>query len=622
MKMNKNFKKMCFFIGGVFFLYSYFVSANTLRDAVVVTIETNPDILYSIKTWLASEQGIYKARGGYFPKIDVVAEVGEQNSKNYFTDFTYKNYTASGAGVSLRQLVFDGFATSSLVASNKNHTLAAKYQVIGTANDIALLSAKAYLDVLTTSKLVSLAQSNYSAVQNIANIARHKGNQADINLARGRVALAKANLLAAQNNHADAETAYYKVVGTEPVNLVMPNEPSDSTLPLRRDLAIKEALNFHPMLKSAEAGINEALAQYSGSKANYYPRVDAVLRATTDNNMYGINSNQVGEEAMLQLSYNIFRGGSDVAEQKQAGYLVGQAQKSRDIIYNQIVENVKFSWDELVTAKNQLDYLKQHCKAASAGASAYHKEYKNERRSLVDVLNTQQESYQAKVNYAMGESNVLFSKYWVLNSEGRLLAHFQIPTDISSSTTVIVTRLPEVKKPIQSEVKKHVQVNNELRPPLAQTEVKKQVQISSELPSALAQAKKTVKLAPAATVNPMVVSSAAAVSPAVSAQQSSTAAYKIMDTRISPKAMSKCTIQLYSSYVKEDTIDFIIKNHIQGKAAFYLTKEMNKNKYIVVYGSYADQTAAVLELESMPKTLQVYKPIIKQLSQVQSEVST
>jgi adhesin transport system outer membrane protein len=605
MKMNKNFKNMVFFIGGVFFLYSYFVSANTLRDAVVVTIETNPDILYSIKSWLASEQGIYKARGGYFPKVDVIAEVGEQNSKNYFTDFKYKNYTASGAGVSLRQLVFDGFATSSLVASNKNHTLAAKYQVIGTANDVALLSTKAYLDVLTTSKIVSLAQSNYSMMQNIANIARHKGNQADINLARGRVALAKADLFVAQNNHADAETAYYKVVGTEPVNLVMPNEPSDSALPLKRDLAIKEALTLHPMLKSAEAGINEALAQYSGSKANYYPRVDAVLRATTDNNMDGINSNQVGEEAMLQLSYNIFRGGSDVAEQKQAGYLVGQAQKSRDIIYNQVVENVKFSWDELVTAKNRVNYLKQHCNAASASATAYYKEYKNEeRRSVVDVLNTQQESYEAKINYVTGQSNVLFSKYWVLNSEGRLLAHFQIPTDISSSKAVIVTRLPEVKKPIQTEVKKQVQISNELSPTSA-------------------QAKKTVKLAPGATaVNPIVVSPVVAtVSPSISVQQSATTTYKIMDTRISPKAMSKCTIQLYSSYVKDDAIDFIIKNNIQGKAAFYLTKEMNKNKYIVVYGSYADQVAAVSELKSMPKTLQAHKPIIKPLNQVQSEVA-
>jgi outer membrane protein, adhesin transport system len=595
--MNNSFKKIVLLIGGLFLLHSHFVSANTLRDAVVRTIETNPDVLYGIKGWLASEQGIYKARGGYFPKIDVVAEVGEQNSKNFDTDFDYKRYTASGAGISLRQLVFDGLATSSLVASNKSHTLAAKYQVVGMANDVALLASKAYLDVLTTSKIVSLAQDNYAMTQDIAKVAKHRGDRADISLVRGRVALAKADLLAAQNNYADAKTVYYRIVGVEPLNLVMPNELIDSALPSSRDVVVKNALAIHPMLKSAESSINEALAQYRGSKANYYPRVDAVLRAGTDKDMYGVDGNQVGEEAMLQLSYNLFKGGSDVANQKQVGYLVGQSQKSRDIIYNKVVENAKLSWDELTTAREQISFLKQHSNAAGESAASYYQEYKKSKRSLVDVLNTQLESYKSKVSYLEGQSNVLFSKYWVLNSEGRLLSYFQIFTDIASSAAVIVTRPPEVK--MQPQLKSQPVVKT---PIVVKQQPNKQV-VAPKIPIVTEQPNKQV-VAPKAH----------------SVQESKTASYNIADTYISQKALSKYTIQLYSSHVKDDAIDFIVKNHIQEKAAFYITKEENRDKYVVVYGSYVDKAAAELAIKAISNELRSHHPVVRQLNEVRAEL--
>lgn len=577
-------------MSGVFFLYSNLASAATLKESIVRTIETNPDVLYSIKAWLASEQGISKAKGGYFPKIDIVGAVGEQNSKNIFTNFEYENYTASGVGVSLNQLVFDGFATSNLVSSNKSHTLAAKYQVVGKANDIALLATKAYLDVLTTSKIVSLAQDNYAMMKNIANIAHHRGNKADISLAQGRVALAKADLLAAQNNHSDANTAYYKIVGIEPTNLVMPSEPIDSSLPNNRESVIKNAISIHPMLKSADAGIAEALSQYAGSKANYYPRVNAVVKADTVNDMYGIEGNQIEEAAMLQLSYNVFQGGSDLANQKQAGYLVGQAQKSRDVIYNQLVENAKVSWDELTTVKTQIGYLKQHCQSAKVSALAYYKEYKEGKRSLVDVLNTQFESYKAKVSYVNGESNLIFSKYWVLGSEGRLLEYFKIFSDVTSKTNNNITNAPEVKTDVVPQVEIR---NKDKKQPVNKTKIIKKEELVTPPPASLPPQQ----------------------------QQQKVDGYKVKDSHISQKAMNKYTIQLYSSYVKDDAVDFIIKNHIQEKAAFYITKENNRNKYVVVYGSYEDKNSAVSAIKLMTKELRTRNPVIKQLSQIESELS-
>lgn len=587
------------------FLNSSLAKADTLKEAILQTMKTNPDVLYSIKSWLASGQGIDKAKGGYFPKLDVTADVGPQHAKNYDTNFDYNTLTTSGAGVSLRQLVFDGFATQSDVASNKNHTLAQTYQVLATANDTALLAAKAYLDVLTSQKIVSFAQDNYTTMQKIADVAQNKGNKADISLAQGRVALAKADLLSAQNSYSDAQTVYYKIVGAAPQNLTMPIEPADNLLPDSKNMTVKNAINNHPMLKSSEASINEARSQYEGTKSNYYPHVDAVLEARADDNLYGVNGTQANEQALLELSYNLFNGGSDRANEKQAGYLVDQAQKSRDLIYTQVVEKARVSWDELNTSKGRIPYLKQHWDSADVSENSYYEEYKKGKRSLVDLLNTEEELYRSKVDYANGQSNVLFSKYWILNSEGFLLSYFQIPTNIATGDIVVEGPKVQIQQTAVMTQKQPIVVNAE-----ASSTVQPTTKLSSAVPAQQQQ--------PAVTTKP----STQQVVPPSAAMAQNKPTYSIADTRISQKAASKYTVQLYSSYNKDDAINFIVSNNIQNKAAFYATKEGAKNKYVVIYGSYIDQNSAMAAINAMPNNIKVWGPTIKMLGKVQEEISS
>lgn len=756
------------------FLNSSWANADTLKDAIMQTLKTNPDVLYSIKGWLASEQGVDKAKGGYFPKLDVNADIGPQHSKNVNNNFDYATLNTTGGGISLRQLVFDGFATQSNVDSNKNHTLAQTYQVLATANDTALLATKAYLDVITNQKIVTYAGENYATMQSIADTAQHKGNKADISLAQGRVAQAKADLLSAQNNYSDAQTIYYKIIGSAPQNLVMPTEPTDKFLPENKNTTVKNAVNNNPALKSSEASINEARSQYKGAKSNFYPHVDAVLEARADDNLYGVNGTQANEQALLELSYNLFNGGSDQANEKQAGYLVEQSQKTRDLVYTQVVEKARVSWDELDTSKGKISYLKQHSDSAGMSANAYYQEYKKGKRSLVDLLNTEEELFHSRVDYVTGQSNVLFSKYWVLNSEGYLLSYFQIPTSVSNEyvsveapkvqstfiekqpvtgitatapvavTTYPVTKTaapvvapvsttatqsiqkpvsvtPTQQQPIQTTVQQPINLSPQQQPaavtmqsqvaqqppvkvttatnfpattvtqtkqpipitpveqpinlspqqpaavtmqaqavqqppvkaatatkpqtktkvtykqPAVTTKTQPQVSVAQQQPAVTPTAQPQVSVAQQQPVQPVVkATTTPPQQPSVSLTQQQTApttsptvvaqnnkpGYNITDTSISQKAANKYTIQLYSSYNKNDAINFIISNKIQNKAAFYVTNVGGRNKYVVVYGSYVDQNAAMAAINAMPAKVSAWGPTIRLLGEVQQEIAS
>jgi adhesin transport system outer membrane protein len=561
-------KKIICLFGLASCLFSSLVLADTLQDAVTRTIQTNPDILEKIKIWLASEQGVRAAQGGYLPTIDINANAGDENSKNNNTNFDYVNLYTDTAGVTLRQMIFDGFFTSSEVARNKNLSTANNYQFQGTANDTALLACKAYLDVLTTQRIVALAKDNYNSVQKIYDMIQCRaesglGRDADVNQASGRLALAKANLVAAQNNYLDAQATYVKIVGVQPNNLSFPDEPSDSRLPIDLQTAIKNAIDNHPILKAAEANILEAKAQHDSALSTNYPRVDAVLNGNVSNNLSGVKGDYGDQTAMLQLSYNLYHGGSDLAKQRQTAYQIEQAQELRARTYNQVVENMKLSWDALTSARDQLPSLLKHQNASKATVGAYYEQFQLNKRTLLDVLNSQDELFNSQVSYVNGQSNVIFSKFRVLNGENALLPYLHVPVLPTDTQQVTTTPQPVVPKKVLTPV--------------------------TPLPAQQPAAQSKVAIA---------------------------------DKTIAPKALNNYTIQLYSTYDKNDAINYIVKNDLKSRAAFYPAKYDNQTKYVVIYGSYPTSQQALAAMQTLPKNIQQWNPTIKPFSVVQSEIAS
>jgi adhesin transport system outer membrane protein len=573
----KNYcKKISFIISGLLLICCSLANAGTLQQAVAQTIQTNPEVLVKLKGWLAAQKGIRVAQGGYLPSLDLTGEGGIENINSPIED--KDNLKPIGAGLTLQQMIFDGFATPSEVQRNEKLALAEQYTVQGTSNDIALLTTKAYLDVMRTRQIVKLAQQNYRTHQRIYSMIKRRSEsglsrKADRSQAFGRLSRAKANLLGAQNNYRNAIATYYKIVGTNPYKLQTPKSPKPSYLPLNKKLAIQEALDNHPTLKAAKADIEEAQAQHRAAKAPYYPRLDAILDGSTGSDLEGYDGHYHDYRAMLRLKYNLFNGGSDKARVEQTALLVEQAEQIQNNTYNQVVENMKLAWNDLQTSQQQLGYLKKHRNAATSTVKAYYKQFTLGKRTLLDVLNTEDELFTAKVAYIDGQSNLLLSKYRVLNANGKILAYLHVPD-------------PTVEKP-----------------PAAAAPMKTQQQ---------PKAKTAKKPVPVKTAKPGVVTKGPAAPPKTG--------YKVASKHIAPKIKTGYTLQLYNSYNKNEAINFIVKNKMHNKAAFYKTKFLNRDKYIVIYGAYKTPAQALGVIESLPKSIQKWNPTVKPISKVQQEM--
>jgi adhesin transport system outer membrane protein len=318
--------------------------ATTLQEAVDITIKTHPDVLAASNERNAVAEEVNQARAGYRPTIDLAIGTGWESSDNPTTRGTYghKNVhmNRDEASIQLRQMLFDGMATQNEVLRQTARTESRAYGVFGASENTALEAADAYINVLRTQKLVDLAATNFEAHERTHDQIKLRSERgvdrrSDLDQSQGRLALAKANLIAEQSNLRDAETNYLRVVGVSPETLSDPASPV-SLIPSSLDEAIATALASHPTLKSAEADVQSAHAQYETAQSPFYPRIDLELGATANNDLDGVDGHNNDITAMLRLRYNLLNGGKDQARSEETAHLINQAAEIRNNTHRQV----------------------------------------------------------------------------------------------------------------------------------------------------------------------------------------------------------------------------------------------------------------------------------------------
>ncbi|OOE57566.1 channel protein TolC [Salinivibrio sp. ML323] len=422
--------------------------SQTLEQAVARSLESHPQIREAFARYKAREQSIDQAKAGYYPTLDATAGVGQEwtdspgTRRDTSTDDEV-DLTRRELGLSLRQMLFDGFRTQHEVARTQNEATAEQWGLIATAEDKALEVSRIYLDVLVAEEIVILAEKNLDNHQEIYD-AIEESNQggfakaSDLSQVTGRLARANANLMSARNNLADARSAFTKIVGIAPEDLHLPR-PDAAMLPQSLDATLDMALDNHPRLQSAQADIAAANAARDGSRAAYLPTINVEVDANWNENIGGedgagppdVGGENNNIQAMVRMRYNLFNGGADRARERQTAYQTIEAREVNEMTHRQVVEGATLAWNARTYLEQQRDFMRQHVEAATDTRDAYRDEFRLNARTLLDVLDSQNELFETRREYLSKEADERYAQYRILNATGQLLASLRIDTPAS-----------------------------------------------------------------------------------------------------------------------------------------------------------------------------------------------
>ena len=126
---------------------------------------------------------------------------------------------------------------------------------------------------------------------------------------------------------------------------------------------------------------------------------------------------------MLRLRYNLYSGGRDSARKAQTAHLLNESREVRNQTYRQVVESLRLSWAAYQATKSQLSVLRDYVKATTATRAAYGKQFNIGKRTLVDLLNIENELYNARRQVVNAHYDNLLAQYRILAGMGRLLGY-------------------------------------------------------------------------------------------------------------------------------------------------------------------------------------------------------
>jgi|KBSSwiStaDraftv2_1062776.scaffolds.fasta_scaffold95357_3 adhesin transport system outer membrane protein len=411
---------------------------DPMARAARKALETNPDVTARVNALRASLDAVSVARAGWLPRVD--AEAGAGRTDDRITSRTPINGTIDHNGVALNitQLLWDGTALTSQIRRLDHDRQTRWFELLDVSESTALDAVRAYIDVVRFRRLVELAEDSYVDhrfyYQQIQSRFRAGvGRGVDVEQAAARVALAESNLTTETSNLHDVVARYLRVIGEAPQQKPPRPDSFAAGLPASASEAMDLALRNSAAINAAIENLRSARAAVSERESAFWPTLQARVRAGQGHNFDAIPDQKREVTAGVVLNWNLFAGGADQARVRQQTNLLNQAADQRDRACRDARQNAGIAYNDVLKLEEQLRALDRNVLAIEKARDAYRQQFDIGQRSLLDLLNSENELYTARRSYANADYDRLFAQARVLAALQQLIQRLGLRAPVSAS---------------------------------------------------------------------------------------------------------------------------------------------------------------------------------------------
>jgi adhesin transport system outer membrane protein len=430
-------------------------SAFLINDALKQAIATNPGVGEAAANRRATDAELRQQQSTLLPQVRVEGRVGPERFNQQIVPAPLGNDTwRNGRDVSVvaRQLVFDGFTSLNEIWRQSARVNAAAARVHERTELLALDAAEAYIDVIRYTRLISIGEDNVRVHRGLlGNVqARFKGGRAgegDLEQTRERVENAIATLAGFRQSLDEARAKYRKSVGLEPYNLRNPHRLAG--LPSTKDESLAIAIRFNPTIKAAEADARAAKYAFRSTSGAFVPNVYLEGRASTGIDANGYVGKRDDVSGKVVVSWDVFRGGQDTWRRSEMAerYVEGTMRHAR--LQRDAVESIDKAWAARTLTADRIAALNRQIASDRKVITSYQKEYELGQRSLVDLLNGQNQLFNGFISLVSAQSVAVFADYQLLAAMGNLIEYVKAPPPADASPDVepfglFPTKLPPI----------------------------------------------------------------------------------------------------------------------------------------------------------------------------------
>jgi adhesin transport system outer membrane protein len=411
----------------------------TLKDTVASALAYSPNIKSFQEYRQAAVHDLKRARSGWFPKVDARAGYGfeqwsdtvdrvhvrgqghDQNARTF--------YDRSEASLTVSQTIWDGLETWNRYQIGKSRLESAESRLFDNAEALGLDGVLAHIEIYRQRRIIALAELNVKNHKMILASQRERrrsgaATEADVTQIQSRLSRAEASLTESRLALEVALANYKRITGKVPGELEAPMSPTGAYPSLEAALAQSQTGNMKVRALRADASTAESQGELD--KSTFHPRIYLEAGPTYSYRVGSTLKDQGGTAVMLRANWNLFNGGYDWYNVKGSKARARQARQDINSQLNALAQETESTWSELVSSRELIKHYSNAVSYSTKTRDMYLEQFNVGQRSLLDVLDSENELFSSSIQLVTAQLNVIAAQYRLVALGGDFLGNFGV----------------------------------------------------------------------------------------------------------------------------------------------------------------------------------------------------
>lgn len=401
------------------------VADTNLEQALIRVYQSHPRLLGVRADLRVTDELIPQARSEWLPRIDGEVTLGRtrRDGSTYgFADTSTDPRSFSIRGV---QPLYSGGTTYAKMQRSRFEVQAGRHSLRRVEQDVLLDGVQVYLDVLRDRAVLGLSVNNEKVLGQQLQATQDRFDVGEVTLtdlsqADARLSLATAERILQQGVLNDSIARYVAVVGIAPIDKM--NKPHLPVLPEGMEQATDYAMVDYPSLREVQFQMRAAERQINEISGEFAPKLtlEGLIRRTAE------QSNPTSQldrmEIMTRLNVPLYQSGAvssrvRAAKQRYTSIRAGLSEEKRFVR-----QRVASTWQVLTRARAQSVSFRAQIKANTIALEGVNEEAKVGNRTVLDILNAENELFQARTSLVRSEHDDILAAFTLLHAMGKLTA--------------------------------------------------------------------------------------------------------------------------------------------------------------------------------------------------------
>ena len=405
---------------------------ESLIEALTAAYLSNPSLQAQRARLRATDEGIAQALSGWRPEVELTGS-GTRTRVRTNAGLGVSSHTPYSVTLSISQSIYEGGQTVAATSQAESEVEAARARLVSVEQDVLFDAVTAYMNVVRDESILELSINNEQVLSRQLEAAQDRFSvggvtRTDVAQAESRLAGALADRRLAEGDLEVSRATYRQIIGTMPGTLTRPELPNAPVADGEQAASLADEKNPNVL-----AAIHDAAAAQTNVRAvtgELLPSVDVSANASRSRNQAIEDRTNTTVSVTAAVTIPLYQTGFVSARVREAKQLAGRAQRLIDDARRSAIQDATSAWETLIAAQARIVALNSQVRAALIALDGVSQEATVGSRTVLDVLDAEQELLNAQVGLVGAQRDELVAHFDLVAAVGGLTARgLSLPVD-------------------------------------------------------------------------------------------------------------------------------------------------------------------------------------------------